>query len=38
MRIELKRNMRIESNCKVPQMNRLCLGVLDMDGNRHLSH
>ena len=38
VRIELKRNMRIESNCKVPQMNRLCLGVLDMDGNRHLSH
>ena len=28
----LRRNVRIESNCKVPQTNRLSLGVLDMDG------
>ena len=25
--------MRIESNCKVPQTNRLSLDVLDMDDN-----
>ena len=31
MRIELRRNVRIESNRKVPQTNRLSLGVLDMD-------
>ena len=28
----LRRNVRIESNRKVPQTNRLTLGVLDMDG------
>ena len=33
VRIELRRNVRIESNRKVPQTNRLSLGVLDMDGN-----
>ena len=27
----LRRNVRIESNRKVPQTNRLSLGVLDMD-------
>ena len=32
MRIESRRNLRIESNRKVPQTNRLSLGVLDMDG------
>ena len=32
MRIELRRNVRIRSNCKVPQTNRLSSGVLDMDG------
>ena len=32
VRIELRRNVRIESNRKVPQTNRLTLGVLDMDG------
>ena len=31
MRIELRRNVRIELNRKVPQTNRLSLGVLDMD-------
>ena len=31
VRIELRRNVRIESNRKVPQTNRLSLGVLDMD-------
>ena len=31
VRIELRRNVRIESNRKVPMMNRLSLGVLDMD-------
>ena len=31
VRIELRRNVRIESNRKVPQTNRLNLGVLDMD-------
>ena len=31
VRIELSCNMRIESNRKVPQTNRLSLGVLDMD-------
>ena len=31
VRIELRRNMQIESNRKVPQTNRLSLGVLDMD-------
>ena len=31
MRIELRRNVRIESNRKVPQTNRLSFGVLDMD-------
>ena len=31
MRIELRCNVRIESNRKVPQTNRLSLGVLDMD-------
>ena len=30
--IDLRRNMRIESNRKVPQTNQLSLGVLDMDG------
>ena len=30
VRIELRRNVRIESNRKVPMMNRLSLGVLDM--------
>ena len=33
VRIELRRNVRIESNRKVPQTNRLTLGVLDMDDN-----
>ena len=32
MRIELRRNVRMESNREVPQTNRLSLGVLDMDG------
>ena len=31
VRIELRRNVRIESNRKVPQTNRLSLGILDMD-------
>ena len=31
MRIESRRNVRIESNRKVPQTNRLSLGILDMD-------
>ena len=31
VRIESRRNVGIESNRKVPQTNRLCLGVLDMD-------
>ena len=31
MRIELRHNVRIESNRKVPRTNRLSLGVLDMD-------
>ena len=31
MQIELRRNMRIESNRKVPRTNRLSLGVLDMN-------
>ena len=35
MRIESRRNVRMESNRKVPQTNRLSLGVLDMD---HLSN
>ena len=33
VRIELRCNMRIESNRIVPQMNRLSLGVLDRDEN-----
>ena len=33
MRIELRCNVRIESSRKVPQTNRLSLGVLDMDEN-----
>ena len=33
VRIESRRNVRIESNRKVPQTNRLSLGVLDMDGS-----
>ena len=32
VRIGSRRNVRIESNRKVPQTNRLSLGVLDMDG------
>ena len=32
VRLEWRRNVRIESNRKVPQTNRLSLGVLDMDG------
>ena len=31
MRIQLRRNLRIESNLKVLRTNRLSLGVLDMD-------
>ena len=31
MQIELRRNMQIKSNHKVPQTNRLSLGVLDVD-------
>ena len=31
MRIELRCNVRIESNRRVLQANRLSLGVLDMD-------
>ena len=31
VQIELRRNVRIESNRKVPQKNRLSLSVLDMD-------
>ena len=30
VRIELRRNVQIESNRKVPQTNRLSFGVLDM--------
>ena len=32
VQIQLRRNVRIEWNRKVPQTNRLSLGVLDMDG------
>ena len=32
MRIESRSNVRIESNRKVPQTNRLSLSVLDTDG------
>ena len=32
MRIELRCNVRIESNRKVPHTNQLSFGVLDMDG------
>ena len=32
MRIELRCNVRIESNRKMPLTNRLSLAVLDMDG------
>ena len=38
MRIELRRNVRIESNRKVPQTNRLSLGVLEMDGRYCIYH
>ena len=31
VRVELRHNVQIESNCKVPQTNRLSLGVLEMD-------
>ena len=31
MRIELRCNVQIESNRKLPQTNRLSMGVLDMD-------
>ena len=31
MRIELRCDVRIESNRKVPQTNQLSLGVLDLD-------
>ena len=34
---ELKCNVRIESNRKAPQTNRLSLGVLDMDGGSFLA-
>ena len=33
VRIESRRNVQIESNRKVPQTNRLSLGVLDMVTN-----
>ena len=38
MRIELRRNVRIESNRKMPQTNRLSLGVLDMDAKFTSTH
>ena len=31
VQIQLRCSVRIELNCKVPQTNRLSLGVLDMD-------
>ena len=38
MRIQLRRNLRIESNRKVLRTNRLSLGVLDMDAIVVTSH